>query len=299
MLKLIRALPVALLLVFALAHPAGAQDTALRLSQMEDQMRQLLGQIETLTIELRQTKELLARQQADTEFRLNALEGGKVAAVPGAGAAPAPVPAPAPAQDAVTGAAGQTAPGPQVLGTLSVPADPAVAGAAPADPAAQGADSLLPEAVGVTGLDGTPVAPAAPLAPAALPVPDTPDGLYQQSYEALLRSQFDVAQTGFRDFLKRYPQHELAGGANYWLGESLYAQANYKDAAQVFLDGFKTYPADPKSADTLLKLGMSLNQLGQKPQACTVFQSVNVKFPKAADTRKRAQAEAKRAGCSA
>lgn len=278
MLKFIRALPVALLLVFAVAHPAGAQDAALRLSQIEDQMRQLVGQIETLTIELRQTKELLARQQADTQFRLNALEGGKGAAVAGAG----PV---------------ETAPGPQVLGTLAVPADPAVAaGAAPAAPVAQGADSLLPEAVGVTGLDGTPVAP---LAPAALPIPDTPDGLYQQSYEALLRSQFDVAQTGFGDFLKRYPQHELAGGANYWLGESLYSQANYKDAAKVFLDGFKTYPADPKAADTLLKLGMSLKQLGQKPQACTVFQSVNVKFPKAADTRKRAQAEAKRAGCGA
>jgi len=295
MLKFIRALPVALLLVFAVAHPAGAQDAALRLSQIEDQMRQLLGQIETLTIELRQTKELLARQQADTEFRLNALEGGKVAAVPGA----VPTPAPAPAPGTVAGEPVQTAPGPQVLGTLAVPADAAVAGATPAVPAApvaQGADSLLPEAVGVTGLDGAPVTP---LAPAALPVPDTPDGLYQQSYEALLRSQFDAAQTGFQDFLKRYPQHELAGGANYWLGESLYSQANYKDAAQVFLDGFKTYPADPKAADTLLKLGMSLNKLGQKPQACTVFRSVNVKFPKVAETRKRAQAEAKRAGCGA
>lgn len=304
MLKFIRALPVALMLVFAVAHPVGAQDAALRLSQMEDQMRQLVGQIEALTIELRQTREQLARQQADTEFRLNALEGGKVAAVPGAvpTPAPAPAPVPAPVPGTVAGAPVQTAPGPQVLGTLAVPADPAVAGAvpaapgAPAAPAAGGAESLLPEAVGVTGLDGTAVAP---LTQAALPVPNTPDGLYQQSYEALLRSQFDVAQTGFRDFLKQYPQHELAGGANYWLGESLYSQANYKDAAQVFLDGFKTYPADPKAADTLLKLGMSLRQLGQKPQACTVFQSVNVKFPKAADTRKRAQAEAKRAGCGA
>lgn len=297
MTKLFRALPVALLLVFAAVYPAAAQDAALRLSQMEEQMRQLVGQIETLNIELRQTKEQLARMQADSEFRLQQLEGGapaKTAAVPAPAPAPAPVPAlvpaPVPQEDAggvVAAAPVQTAPGPQILGTLATPVAPADPALAPAA-TGTGTDSLLPEAVEATGLDG-----------ASLPAPDTPDGLYQQSYEALLRSQFGVAQAGFKDFLTRYPQHELAGNANYWLGESLYSQSNYKDAAQVFLDGYKTYPAGTKAPDTLLKLGMSLKQLGQKPQACTVFQSVNVKFPKAAETRKRAQAEAKRAGCSA
>ena len=99
--------------------------------------------------------------------------------------------------------------------------------------------------------------------------------------------------------MTQYPQHELAGNAHYWLGESLYGQANYKDAAQTFLDGYKAYPQSPKAPDTLLKLGMSLRQLGQKPQACTVLQSVSTKFPNAAEARKRAQAEAKRAGCQA
>lgn len=283
MIQLFRALPVALFILFAAVHPAGAQDSALRLSQMEDQMRQLVGQIENLNIELRQTKEQLARMQADAEFRLQQLEGGAPVTTAGA-QAPAGVPAPAPAPTPLAPAEVQTAPGPQILGTLAVPADPAPAPA----PAAPGIESLLPESVEATSLDG-----------ASLPQADTPDGLYQQSYEALLRSQFGVAQTGFKDFLTRYPQHELAGNANYWLGESLYSQTNYKDAAQVFLDGYKTYPKDAKAPDTLLKLGMSLRQLGQKPQACTVFQSVNVKFPKATETRKRAQAEAKRAGCSA
>ena len=281
MIQLFRAVPIALFLLMGAIHPVMAQDSALRLSQMEDQMRQLVGQIENLNIELRQTKEQLARMQADAEFRLQQLEGGAPGTTAGA-QAPAGVPAPAPAPTPLAPAEVQTAPGPQILGTLAVPADPVPA------PAAPGIESLLPESVEAMSLDG-----------ASLPQADTPDGLYQQSYEALLRSQFGVAQTGFKDFLTRYPQHELAGNANYWLGESLYSQTNYKDAAQVFLDGYKTYPKDAKAPDTLLKLGMSLRQLGQKPQACTVFQSVNVKFPKATETRKRAQAEAKRAGCSA
>ncbi len=292
--QLQRMRPLALMLILGtglwaglLNLPAHAQDAAYRLSLMEEQMRQLTGQIESLNIELSRAKRALA----DAEYRIQLLEAGGGAAA-GAGAqalaqpqalAPQPLTAqPLTAQPIVPQAGSiQKAPGPQSLGLLSVP--PGTEGAVPVQN-----NNLLPGVVETSGLGGV-----------ALPDPSTPDGLYQQAYEALLRSQFAQAEAKFASFMQLYPQHELAGNAQYWLGEAYYGQSKYKEAAEAFLNGYKTYPNGPKAPDTLLKLGMSFRQLGQKPQACTVLQSVSTKYPKAAEARKRAQAEAKRAGCAA
>lgn len=283
---------VAILGLLAASLPAGAQDADYRITQMEEQMRQLTGQVQNLQFEI----EKLKRALADDEFRLQQLEsGGKapVAAVtapaPAPAPAPSPVPAPAPAPALTQAPAApvaqagslEKAPGPQVLGTLAAPGGQATAG--------QGGNDLLPAPVEATGLDGQPV---------SLASPTTPDALYQQSYESLLRGKFADAQQGFADFGQRYPQHELAGNARYWLGEAYYGAGDFKTAAQTFLDGYKTFPTSPKAPDTLLKLGMSLGKLGQKQQSCTVLQSVPVRFPQAAEAVKRAKTEAKRAGCS-
>jgi tol-pal system protein YbgF len=124
-----------------------------------------------------------------------------------------------------------------------------------------------------------------------------PEELYENSYESLLRKRFGDAEAGFRTFVIRHRDHELAGNAQYWLGETYYAQSNYKSAAQAFLAGYQSYPTGRKAPDSLLKLGMSLKQLGQKEQACTAYATVEVKFPEAAEARKRAQNESAKAGC--
>ena len=49
----------------------------------------------------------------------------------------------------------------------------------------------------------------------------------------------------------------------------------------------------------VLKLGISLNRLGQTEQACAAYLAVSAEYPKAVEARKRAQAEAKRANCQA
>ena len=98
--------------------------------------------------------------------------------------------------------------------------------------------------------------------------------------------------------MSKYPDHSLAGSAQYWLGETFYAQGDFKRAAQTFLQGYKKYPKSLRAPDSLLKLGISLNRLGQPEQACAAYQAVSAEYPKAVDARKRAQAEAKRAGCS-
>jgi tol-pal system protein YbgF len=126
---------------------------------------------------------------------------------------------------------------------------------------------------------------------------DTPESIYERSYESLLRRQFGEAEGGFRTFLDQYRDHSLAGNAQYWLGETYYVQGEYKQAAQTFLAGFKEFPKSRKAPDSLLKLGLSLDRLGQKDQACAAFAAVGDRFPKAADAKKRSMVEQKRAGC--
>jgi len=124
-----------------------------------------------------------------------------------------------------------------------------------------------------------------------------PEAVYERSYESLLRRQFNDAEVGFRGFLEQHRTHSLAGNAQYWLGETYYVQGDYKQAAQAFLSGYRDFPKSRKAADSLLKLGLSLNRLGQKEQACAAYMQVGSQFPKAAEARKRAQSEIKRAGC--
>ena len=136
------------------------------------------------------------------------------------------------------------------------------------------------------------------LQPDAATQTDTPESLYERSNESLLRRQFGDAETGFSSFLQKYPDHSLAGSAQYWLGETYYAQNDFKRAAANFLQGYKKYPTSRRAPDSLLKLGISLDRLGQNDQACAAFAAVSSEYPKAVDARKRAQAEAKRAGCA-
>jgi tol-pal system protein YbgF len=302
------------LLTFCLALNAGgalAEDptVAVRMSAMEEQMRQLYGQIEQLNLQMMQLTEQMQRLQD------GAAAGGKPkitkapvesAEVPDNNAAAAgqngierieenddlyayqtgELDQEASAGGAITGGL-EPAPGPKPLGTLpggvvdGTQPDSVQLNSEPADPG----QPILPEPVETASLEGT--------APAA----DTPEQLYELSYESLLRKRYGEAEAGFRTFVQKHPEHDLAGNAEFWLGETYYVQSNYNAAAQAFLTGYQSYPKNRKAPDNLLKLGMSLKQLGQKDQACTAFATIEAKFPKAMETRKRAQDESQKAGC--
>jgi tol-pal system protein YbgF len=184
----------------------------------------------------------------------------------------------------------ERAPGPTVLG--QVPADSingGVPGSSPGvgaigEPPPGGGD---PDSVESAALDGNQMGG----------VGGSPEQVYESAYDQYTNRQFGEAEAGFRLFLSRHRDHELAGNAQYWLGETYYVQGKYKDAARNFLAGFQTYPKSARAANALLKLGMSLNKLGQKEQACGAFAEVPKKYPAAADARNQALREMKRAGC--
>ena len=121
---------------------------------------------------------------------------------------------------------------------------------------------------------------------------------YNAAYDLLKDLKYEQAQIALSEFLEKYPEHELAGNAQYWLGETFYVRRMYEDAAIAFATGFKKYKNSTKSADNLLKLGLSMQQLDKKKEACTAFKSLKKEFSTASSLiLTRADNEAKKLGC--
>jgi tol-pal system protein YbgF len=125
-----------------------------------------------------------------------------------------------------------------------------------------------------------------------------PKQLYETAYGYLMQRDYSAAQSAFEEFLNRYPKDSLAGNAQYWLGEAHFVRGEYKAAAGAFLKGYQNYTGNARAADSLLKLAMSLDRLGQKDAACTSFAELTTRFPDAPDNVKsRAKTERQRIGC--
>jgi tol-pal system protein YbgF len=190
------------------------------------------------------------------------------------------------------------APSPSSFGTTSVQ-DDAIGGLIE-----EGNASGPPIITGDNAYEAPPppgTAPPAGVQTAAIPAPGEsgdPRQLYETAYGYLLQRDYGAAEAAFDDFLKKFPSDSLAGNAQYWLGESFFVRGQYKSAASAFLKGYQTYAKGAKAPDSLLKLAMSLDRLGQKDAACASYAELNSKFPDAPQSVKgRAQAERQRVGC--
>ena len=329
MLKLVKSsVAIVTLLGIGMMTPAMAQDAseiAVRMQQLEERVRQLSGQVEELSFEVKQLRsqngqlksgaleELPAPAPATQQKRLAAAS----AAAPLAGSDDAdgietieqqPIGDSLGVQQAAPAEAVpelNKAPGVQILGAMdnasAEPNDGGFQGKVLVPPSQQepGDDAFLQQNnVQQNTLATEPADGGSDAIETVALAPESPEALYERSNESLLRRQFGDAESGFSTFMSKYPDHSLAGSAQYWLGETFYAQSDFKRAAQTFLQGYKKYPKSRRAPDSLLKLGISLNRLGQPEQACAAYQAVSAEYPKAVDARKRAQAEAKRAGCA-
>ncbi len=273
---------------------AGGGDGSSRLLRLEEQLRSLNGQIEQLQFQNRSLQEQLRKVQEDAEFRFQELEGGKK---PGASARPARMQAAPPSavpdeNVEVLSTKPQLGAPPRNLGQL-----PADASGAPVDlsptPGAAAGQPLEP-------LPGTEPRPTfTPSSKAAVSAgSDSPEDQYDLAYGYMLRGDYEMADSAFRDFLTDFPTHKNASKAQYWLGEAQYQRKQYKAAAESFLKVYNNHPDSEKAPESLLRLGMSLHALGQKDAACATFAEVGNKFPKSSQAvKKRVQTEQKTAGC--
>ena len=105
--------------------------------------------------------------------------------------------------------------------------------------------------------------------------------IYDEGLEAVKISDYAVAEQRFNEILKKAPDDKLAGNAQYWLGEVFYGQKNYQKAAVAFAKVIEKYKDGPKGPDSLLKLGMSMQNLKKNTEACQAFKSMKTEFPKA------------------
>jgi len=125
-----------------------------------------------------------------------------------------------------------------------------------------------------------------------------PQAEYEAAYGFLLQQDYTGAQTAFSQFVQRHPKSVLAGNAQYWLGETFYLQGQYKNAAGAFLKGYQTYGSGAKAPDSLLKLAMSLDRLGQRSAACASLKEISSKYPSSPQhLQLRAKQEIRRLRC--
>ncbi len=122
--------------------------------------------------------------------------------------------------------------------------------------------------------------------------------IYQKGMDALKANDNVLAEASFSSVLKRFPKDKLAGNAQYWLGESYYVRKDFTKAAVAFGKGVQNFKDSPKGPDSLLKLGMSMQALDKKDEACAAYASMASEFPKAdPDVLKKAKDAAKKLGC--
>ena len=110
---------------------------------------------------------------------------------------------------------------------------------------------------------------------------DDPKKQYEFATSFLKVGDYPTAERAFREFVLTNPDHELAGNAQYWYAETFRIRQLYTDAASAYLEGYQKYPKGDKAPINLLKLGVSMVQIGEKDQGCKMINGVEKQYPKA------------------
>ena len=109
---------------------------------------------------------------------------------------------------------------------------------------------------------------------------------------------YETAEFALKEFIEKNKDHDLAGSAQYWYGETFRIRQLYSDAASAYLDGYQNYPKSKKAPDNLLKLGITMVQLGEKDQGCKMIAGIKKQYPNAKQSViQKAQYEQKKFKC--
>ncbi len=107
-----------------------------------------------------------------------------------------------------------------------------------------------------------------------------PLALYKSAYDDLRAGKHEAAEHGFREFVKKYPHHDYADNAQYWLGECFYDQRAFDRAAPEFRAVVQRWPTGNKAPDAMLKLGFSLLALGDVDKGRATLRAVDSTYPR-------------------
>ena len=110
---------------------------------------------------------------------------------------------------------------------------------------------------------------------------ESPETQYEFATSFLKVGDYSTAERAFREFVQTNPKHKLAGNAQYWYAETFRIRQLYTDAASAYLEGYQKYPKGEKAPVNLLKLGVSMVQIGEKDQGCKMINGVEKQYPDA------------------
>jgi tol-pal system protein YbgF len=232
----------------------------LKLSEVEDQFRQLTNKFEEINFKLDKLSNRLSKIQADNQIRFQDIESSISSGESTTQLSSKP-------KTDVTKS--EILPGssqPQDLGTISYK---------------DTETSETSQQIQSVDTTATVVTETFQAEEKILPQDLSPEKKYEFATSFLKVGDYSTAERAFREFVLSNSEHELAGSAQYWYAETFRIRQLYTDAASAYLEGYQKYPKSSKAPINLLKLGVSMVQIGEKDQGCKMINGVELQYPKA------------------
>ena len=232
----------------------------LKLSEVEDQFRQLTNKFEEINFKLDKLSNRLSKIQADNQIRFQDIESSI-----SSGESTIQVSS-KPKTDATKSEILPGSSQPQDLGTISYK---------------DTETSETSQQIQSVDTTATVVTETFQAEEKILPQDLSPEKQYEFATSFLKVGDYSTAERAFREFVLSNTEHELAGSAQYWYAETFRIRQLYTDAASAYLEGYQKYPKGTKAPINLLKLGVSMVQIGEKDQGCKMINGVELQYPKA------------------
>lgn len=260
-------------------------DIQVKIGEYDELMRKINGRMDTLEHDLKQTNEKLDKINRDMEIRFKILEGRPV---PDNLSAPVSMPAGVTHDSPMANAPAKSVSGDSISGSDLEP----LRGMEAIPPKDKDAPQPLVPLSDINIQNRTENTSPAPAKSADA------ETMYQNGKQAYNAGLTDEAEIAFKEVLQQFPKHNLAGNAQFWLGETYLKTGRLEAAKQAFQRGYENYPNGNKAPDSLFKLGVTLARLNDNKNACIVYTSFNGEFPKAdAELVKRVKAESDKLKC--
>ena len=221
----------------------------LKLTEIENQFQELTNKFEEINFKLDKLSSRLSKVQADNQLRFQELESGNITS--------------SNENKELTLLPGSSQP--QDLGSISYKDTET--------------KSLTQQTQSIEST-GTIITETFQLEEKLLP-DENPEKQYEFAISFLKVGDYNTAERAFREFVDTNPEHKLAGNAQYWYAETFRIRQLYMDAASAYLEGYQKYPKSNKAPINLLKLGVSLVQIGEKDQGCLMIVGVKKEYPEA------------------
>ncbi len=236
----------------------------LKLNEIENQFRELTNKFEEVNFKLDKLSTRVTKIQSDTQLRFSDLENG---AISSSQEKQVSLPGSSKPQDFGAAPAYQTTNLPKEQSINSIESAQTVITQEP-----QERESLLPD--------------------------KSPGEQYEFAVSFMKVGDYETAEFALKEFIDKNKDHDLAGSAQYWYGETFRIRQLYSDAATAYLDGYQNYPKSKKAPDNLLKLGITMVELGEKDQGCKMISGLKKEYPKASKSvLQKAQYEQKKFKC--